>query len=202
MYGYPVHRDKMKAILDDVFSGQGYTVEECEYIARDGFMPFIDGGFTVRKSFSISYLNGSGYSFGVRELDKEIETTIDNAYNYAVAEFKKAYPDYKGDISYGSLYENKEYALAEELDEYFDSYLDGLEVTLDLVVYYYEPNNWQSPKRGSEAIYTAIAYNFDEYGRNKYAKLINTKSVQAKNSAKTIRKQAEKLLALFKRIPE
>ena len=202
MYGYPVHRDKMKAILDDVFSGDDYTVEECEYIARDGFMPFIDGGFTVRKSFSISYLNGSGYRFGVKALDKEIETTIDNAYNSAITEFKKEHPDYEGDISYGSLYENKEYAMAEELDGYFDSYLDGVEVTLDLVVYYYEPNNWQSPKRGSEAIYTAIAYNFDEYGRNKYAKLINTKSVQAKNSAKTIRKQAEKLLDLFKRIPE
>ena len=202
MYGYPVHRDKMKAILDDVFSGQGYTVEECEYEARDGFMPFIDGGFTVSKSFSISYLHGSGYRFGVRELDKEIETTIDYAYNSAIAEFKKAYPDYEGDISYGSLYENKGYALAEELDEYFEYYLEDMAVTLDLVVYYYEPNNWQSPKQGTEAIYTAVAYNFDEYGRNNYAKLINTKSVQAKNSAKTIRKQAEKLLDLFKRIPE
>ena len=199
---YSNYREQIENTLREVFNvsdNSYYTLEELEYKARDGFIPFIDGGFNISRTVYLDYLTGSGCRLGVKDFDNAVENMSADAYEEAKKEFMEKHPEIsEGMANYHDLYNAGKGDLAEELSMLESDFNDGF-AYLEFTVHYYDKGNSKSDMSDRDSLYVCCAYNFVEYGRNKYAKVIFQRTISAK-SIKTLKKLAEKAHGLFENI--
>ena len=207
MYNKELIEETIKANCDDIGDDYyNYTLEEIEYISRDGFWSWTNGGFQLRKFFSVSSIHGSGYRFGIKEADDMIEKFAQNAYDYAKEEFIKSNPEYTGkEFNYHSLYAEGKGGLAENLSEMEMGYMEDDQIMVEFVVYYYDADNYHNPIKGKDSIYMYAVINWeDPYFRSgeNNEKVLFQKSVYAKNIKRSLPKYLKKALEVFDRIKD
>ncbi|OPZ94767.1 MAG: hypothetical protein BWY74_00321 [Firmicutes bacterium ADurb.Bin419] len=202
--------EKLKEIMKETFdTGENeylFRLEELEHERRDGFIPFIDGGYRVVKLFNLSTFHGSGYRFYVKEADAKIEEFINYNYELAKDRFVDNYPDYKGkDFNYTSLYEEGKGELAEELSNMESDYMSDDDIMVEFGFHFYNEGNTHSDKPNSDSIYIYAIINWETpYFRSgaDNEKLLFQKTVSLKHSEKSFRKLAKKANEIFSRIKE
>ena len=212
---YNDHKEMIKTTMETVFnvvsdkprdSFYDYEMGELEYLSRDGFMSFIDGGYRVKKFFFLSTFPSTGYTFGVKEADDMIAKFVEQSYAYAKDEFIKKYPEYKGiDVNYHSLYDDGKGKLAEELSNMEMDNMSNDTIMVDFTVQYYDKGNTHSDKPNKDSVYISAVINWEtpyHRGGRHNEKVLFTKTVYAKNAKGTIERLAKKADSIFSRIKD
>lgn len=205
---YTDYREVIMKSMEEVFEVKNevepsyysdYKMEEVEYISRDGFMSFIDGGFNVRKLIFLSDLD-NGTEFSIPKLDEKIQGYITQAYAMAKESFEECHVDLKGtDFDYHSLYEAGQEKLAEELSTMEMEELGDYDITLEFTVQYYDQGNSHSDLDTEDSIYVSAVFNFDfdyhRQGRNEV--LLFAETIPAKDCIEKLKELANKAKTIF-----
>ena len=202
--------EKLKEIMKETFdTGENeysFKLEELEHKSRDGFIPFIDGGYRVVKLFNLSTFNSSGYRFSVKEADAKIEEFINYNYELAKDRFVDNHPEYKDkDFDYTSLCEEGKDTLAEELSNMESDYMSDDGIMVEFGFHFYNAGNTHSDKPNSDSIYIYAVINWETPYFRRGAdneKLLFQKTVSLKNSEKSFRKLSKRANDIFTRIKE
>lgn len=202
--------EKLKEIMEETFDTEeneySFKLEELEHESRDGFIPFIDGGYRVVKLFNLSTFNSSGYRFSVKEADAKIEEFINYNYELAKDQFVDNHPEYKDkDFNYTSLCEEGKDTLAEELYNMESDYMFDDGIMVEFGFHFYNKGNTHSDKPNSDSIYIYAVINWETPYFRRGAdneKLLFQKTVSLKNSERSFRKLSKKANDIFTRIKE
>lgn len=202
--------EKLKEIMKETFDTEeneySFKLEELEHESRDGFIPFIDGGYRVVKLFNLSTFNSSGYRFSVKEADAKIEEFINYNYKLAKDRFVDNHPEYKDkDFDYTSLCEEGKDTLAEELSNMESDYMSDDGIMVEFGFHFYNEGNTHSDKPNSDSIYIYAIINWETPYFRRGAdneKLLFQKTVSLKNSEKSFRKLSKRANDIFARIKE
>lgn len=205
---YTDYRSSIIESLEEVFEAKNeaeisyysdYQMNEVEYISRDGFMSFINGGFNVRKMVYLRDLD-NGTEFDIPELDKKIEGYIKQAYHNAKETFEDKHEEFKGtEYNYHSLYDKGQGKLAEELSELEMDELGDYDITLEFTVQYYDEGNSHSDLDTEDSIYVSAVFNFDfDYHRQGCNEvLLFAETIPARNCSARLKELAGKAKTIF-----
>lgn len=214
---YENYRETIKTLLEETFDvtcGKkrdyytDYEMEEAEYISRDGFISHINGGFVVTRWLDLSLLSGSGYRFGVKEVDDKINSLIDRCYADAKEAFIDKHEEYKGresEVEYHALYEAGGCNLSEELDVIEQEMLSEMSILCFFNVYYYDADNHHGTVKDKDSLYIFASVNYESpyhrHGSNNEVTFIE-KSIEAKDSKDMLLQLAERAKATFDNIKD
>ena len=210
---YTDYRMKFIDTLESVFKVENekarenywdYEMGENEYISRDGFMSFIEGGFHVRKFTSIRHLD-DGTSFKIEALDNKIRSCIAQGYSSAKKRFIENHPEYKEkEFDYHSLYEEGNGKFAEELSEYESDELSDMDLMLEFCIQYYDEGNRRSDLYEEDSLYIACVVNFDfDYHRQcNNEVLLFSETIPAKDCTARLKELAEKAKEIFDKVKD
>lgn len=126
-----------------------FQAEEVEHKAMSGFMPFTNGGYSIKWFDNMDWFISTGYKLPTNTLQKKIEEFQENGYNQAKDDFIREYPEIveeigEENINYNDLYEAGYGSEAEELSEKEMSYMQDETVMFEIGAYYYNPENSRS----------------------------------------------------------
>jgi hypothetical protein len=143
--------EMLQSLVDDS-SGFGYEqyydarVEQVETASLPGFIPFTDGGRTIKWFEYADSLIGMGSRLPTNTLQKKMEEFEEQAYQHSIEEFKKKYPEIveavgEDKINYHDLQEEGYSSEAEDLDEIKREYMSDETIMFELGFYFYLPKN-------------------------------------------------------------
>ena len=148
--------DSGETMLDEFIddnNGFGYesyynkNTGEVEHKSVSGFIPFTNGGVSSTWFEYMSTLLGMGKRLPTNTLQKIMEDSQEQAYDFAKNEFKEKYPEIvekigEEKINYNDLYEEGFGSEAEELSEWETNYLSEEDtIMMQIGFYLYKPNN-------------------------------------------------------------
>ena len=204
---------KIKKVLAETFEcaeddWYRFKLEEVEHHSYDGFIPFTDGGFRVRKFITLDTFNS--VDFNIPVIDNIIQGFIDSNREYAMKRFIQDHPEYEGtEFNYNSLYDEGNGKLAEELSNIEDSSNGDDTIMIEFAVYYYGKGNTHSPIRnGKESLNVFAVINYETpYHRhgmnNEYTVIDIDMRINPFTKlfiTRRLRKQAKAIAKLFSRV--
>ena len=191
-FEYP---NRIKKILEENIDDIGddyYNIklEELEHIARDGFIPFIDGGYHAYRVITLSTLQNYPSAFkGSKEkkaVNRRICEIIDSIYDSAYQDYPDKTDDEINDIA---------------LDQMSD---DG--VMFEFGVQFYYKGNRHSDIKTADSVYVYTVANFDSpYFRPQRGEMLLMKPVSMRINATTdnrIAKLAKKFNDMMSKIKD
>ena len=214
---YSDYRETLKTILEETFDVTcekkrdyytDYEMEEAEYISRDGFISHINGGFKVTRWLDLSLISGSGYRFGVKEVDDKINSLIDRCYADAKESFIDKHEEYKdreSEVNYHDLYDAGLGDLAEELSNIEMDMMSEMSILCFFNVYYYDADNHHGTVKDKDSLYIFASVNYEapyhRHGSNNEVTFIE-KSIEAENCKDMLIELAERAKATFDNIKD
>lgn len=214
---YTDYRETIKTLLEETFDVTcekkrdyytDYEMEEAEYISRDGFISHINGGFKITRWLDLGLLSGSGYRFGVKEVDDKINSLIDRCYADAREAFIDKHEEYKdreSEVNYHALYEANLGDLAEELSNIEMDMMSEMSILCFFNVYYYDADNYHGTVKDKDSLYIFASVNYEapyhRHGSNNEVTFIE-KSIEAKDSKDMLLELAERAKATFDNIKD
>lgn len=161
-------------------------VETVEHVARDGFIPFTDGGLRIMAMTDLYSCWGSGSFPGSDAIRADLSDTCDRSIEDALDAFIDENPQVidicggRENVSYHDLYDRGHGDLAEQLSETESQWLfEGSEFWIELRAQYYAADNFRN-QSGRDEIWFCVGINTDyTYGRDKGLQVIRELTVPA-----------------------